>query len=54
VDRPLKLKIRAASWWAFPLFVVAHPDPTIKLAGLLALVSVALGIVSIVLAFCGR
>ncbi len=49
VDRPLKLKVCSARWWAFPLFALAHPDPTIRLAGLLALVSVALGLLSIIL-----
>jgi hypothetical protein len=49
VDKPLELTVSAARWWAFPQFALAHPDPTIRLAGLLALLSVALGLLSIVL-----
>jgi hypothetical protein len=49
VDQPLKLKVSPASWLAFPRFALAHPDPTIKLAGLLALLSLGLGILSVAL-----
>jgi hypothetical protein len=54
VNQPLKLTVCSAPWWAFPRFVFAHPDPTIRLAGLLALLSVALGFLSVLLTLLFR
>ena len=50
VTQPLDLKISKVSWWAYPKMALAHPDPTVRLAGELGLLSVALGLLSIVLA----
>lgn len=49
VDDSLELKIEPASWWVYPKCALAHPDPTHRLAAELALVSVALGAISLVL-----
>lgn len=50
VDGPIDLEFSEARWWQFPRLAVSHPDPTIRLSGLLGLLSVALGILSVILA----
>lgn len=50
VDEPLELDITPVGWWAYPKMALAHPDPTVRLAGELGLLSAALGILSVVLA----
>jgi hypothetical protein len=50
VDGPIELEFSQAHWWQFPRLAVSHPDPTIRLSGLLGLMSVALGILSVILA----
>lgn len=50
VDGPIELEFSEARWWQFPRLAVSHPDPTVRLSGLLGLGSVALGILSIILA----
>lgn len=50
VDGPLELRIERAEWWRFPVFAVSHPDPTTRLSGRIAVVSLGLGLLSIALA----
>lgn len=50
VDGPIELELSEAHWWQFPRLAVSHPDPTIRLSGLLGLLSVVLGVLSVVLA----
>ena len=45
----IELTITKVSWWQYPLMAFAHPDPTHKLAGELGLLSVVLGLFSLVL-----
>ena len=47
----LQLEITKARLWQLPQVAASHPDPATRLASMLGLVSVALGILSIVLAF---
>lgn len=47
---PLDLVLEEAGWWRFPQLVMSHPDPMFRLAGLLGLISVGLGILSLFLA----
>lgn len=49
VDAPLDISITRARWWESPKLAVSHPDPSIRLAGWLAVISVSLGVVSVVL-----
>jgi hypothetical protein len=49
VDGPLELQISAARWWEAPRLATSHPDPSIRLAGWIAVLSFALGIISLVL-----
>lgn len=49
VDGPLEISISPARWWESPRLAIAHPDPSIRLAGWLAVISVALGVLSVVL-----
>jgi len=49
VDGPLELEIEQVSPLLLPMMIVMHPDPTSRLAGWIALVSLALGILSILL-----
>ena len=50
VDGSIELEFTKAKWWQFPRLAVSHPDPTIRLSGLLGLLSVGLGFLSIILA----
>ncbi len=50
VDGPIELEFSEAQWWQWPRLAVSHPDPTIRLSGILGVVSVALGVLSIILA----
>ncbi|HUW29349.1 MAG TPA: hypothetical protein VMV97_12145 [Sulfuriferula sp.] len=50
VDGPIELEFSEARWWQFPRLAVSHPDPTIRLSGLLGLLSVVLGVLSAILA----
>lgn len=47
---PLDLKFRKSGWWAFPCWVLTHPDPTIVLSGVISLISLGLGFMSLLLA----
>lgn len=49
VSSPLNIRIVRARWWQTPRLAVSHPDPNIRLTGWLAILSVALGIVSALL-----
>ena len=49
VDGPLEVCIEPAKWWEAPRLAVSHPDPSIRLAGWLAVLSVFLGVVSVLL-----
>lgn len=50
VGGPLNLNIRVARWWELPRLATSHPDPAIRLAGWIAVLSFALGIISVGLA----
>lgn len=50
VDAPLELTFTAATRWQYPKLALAHPDPTVRLAGELGLLSAVLGVLSILLA----
>jgi hypothetical protein len=50
LDPPLVLEIFRTKWWEFPRLAVSHPDPLARTAGILGLVSVGLGILSVILA----
>jgi len=45
----LELEITKTRWWEAPFLAVAHPDPIIRMSGLLGLLSIGLGIWSVVL-----
>lgn len=49
VDGPLEITIKAAKWWEYPRLAIAHPDPAVRLAGWISLVSLGLGVLSIIL-----
>jgi hypothetical protein len=49
VEGPIDIVITPARWWESPRLAVAHPDPSIRLAGWFAILSVALGVVSVAL-----
>lgn len=49
VDRPLEIDIVAARWWEYPRLAVSHPDPTVRLAGAISILSFVLGVVSVIL-----
>ena len=49
VDEPLAITIEQASWWEWPKLAVSHPDPSVRLAGWLAVLSFALGVISLLL-----
>lgn len=49
-DGPIELEFSEGRWWQYPRLAISHPDPTIRLSGMLGLLSVALGILSVVLA----
>jgi hypothetical protein len=46
---PIKLTVWRARWYQFPWLAVAHPDPSQRLANCVALLSLALGALSLVL-----
>lgn len=50
VDQEIELRFSKVSWWMYPYMAFSHPDPTHRLAGELAILSVGLGLLSIVLA----
>jgi hypothetical protein len=50
VEGPLELRFEPARWWQVYSLATSHPDPSFRLAGWLATLSVALGIVSVALA----
>lgn len=57
VDRPIEIAIAPARWWQSARLAVSHPDPSIRLAGWLAILSVGLGFVSVIWVlprFCGH
>jgi len=53
VSTPLDLEISEVPMWCLPFMVRAHPDPSYRLAGTLGLVSVVLGVLSVLFAFRG-
>ena len=50
VDKEVELTIRRARWYQYPKFAISHPDPSYKLASWIGLVSLVLGVLSLVLA----
>ena len=50
VDRALDLEFTEAKRWEYPKMAMSHPDPTHRLAGELGLLSVFLGLLSVILA----
>lgn len=50
VDEPISLEIVSVPLILTPLMTITHPDPTFRLMGWLALISVALGVLSVILA----
>jgi hypothetical protein len=50
VDIPAPLEISPASRWKFARLAVSHPDPVYRMAGSLALLSLLLGVLSLILA----
>lgn len=50
VDAPLNLTYSEVKWWSYPKMAIVHPDPTVRLAGELGLLSSALGVLSVALA----
>jgi len=49
VNGALEIEITAARWWEAPRLATSHPDPSIRLAGWIAVLSFALGVISVVL-----
>ena len=49
VDGPVEISISPARWWEYPRLAISHPDPAMRLAGWISLLSLLLGIVSIAL-----
>jgi hypothetical protein len=49
VDKEIELEFAPANWCHWPRLAVSHPDPSIRLAGYIAVVSLLLGIVSLVI-----
>lgn len=50
VDNSIELSLRRVRFYDLPRVPVHHPDPAIRVAGWLGLISVGLGILSIILA----
>jgi|SRR6056297_320869 len=50
VSGEIDLTISKIGWWQYPRVFIAHPDPTYRLAAELRLLSVLLGIMSVILA----
>ena len=50
IHAPIELTIKRAKWYERPQMAVSHPDPAFRLASWIALLSLSLGILSIVLA----
>ena len=46
-DVELNLKFTRSPWWAFPAWMLTHPEPTFVLSGIISLISLALGIVAL-------
>lgn len=51
VSGSLQLEFSKARWWQLISLAASHPDPAIRLSSILGIVSVFLGILSILLAF---
>lgn len=49
LDKSVELTFSRASWWQFAKLAESHPDPTYRMAGRLAIISVVLGAESLVL-----
>jgi hypothetical protein len=45
-DEPLKLRLTRSHWWEFSAWMISHPEPSIVLAGIISLISLALGVIS--------
>ncbi|HBQ8682557.1 hypothetical protein [Pseudomonas aeruginosa] len=49
VDGPIEITITPAKWWEYPRLAISHPDPAVRLAGWISIVSLILGALSVVL-----
>ena len=49
VDGSLEVEISPARWGEAPKLAISHPDPSIRLAGWIAVLSFVLGVISVVL-----
>lgn len=49
VSGSLEVSLAPVKWWEAPKLAVAHPDPSFRLAGWLAIISVAMGLISLAL-----
>lgn len=49
VGGPLELEIRRARWWESLRLATSHPDPAFRLASWIAVLSLVLGLISLVL-----
>lgn len=49
LDGPIALKIEPARWWEYPRLAISHPDPAMRLAGWISVISLGLGVVSTLL-----
>lgn len=50
VDHPINLEIKTVKWWELPKCGLSHPDPAYRLATRMAIVSILLGIISVIIA----
>lgn len=48
-DAALSLKFSRSPWWHFPAWMITHPEPTVALSGVISLISLALGVISLFL-----
>ena len=53
IPEEITLEITKIKWWEYAFVPFSHPDPTIKLASILAALSVGLGLVSVAISVCG-
>ena len=48
-SKQIELSISRAPWWKFFILPFSHPDPSYRLAALLGLISILLGVLSLIL-----